>query len=298
MRRLVSLFLTLLFLAAAPANVASAEAISFLGEGDEKPPLFTGSPSEEWVYEPLEVHFIDVGRADSILLRSGEYTLLLDSGVPASARQIVAYLSSIGVTRLTYAFGSHPHDDHIGGFPEVFEEIPVGTYLQPALFDGETNAYVKRLDAALARHQIPVQTVADGTVMAFGSSTLRFFQWQKESARINNRSMLLRAQCGDRSVLFAADIEEHAQRALAAQYGALLKADILKFPHHGLAAYMEVFHKAVQPAFCVISNAERRIEKTIRILKRKSIPWLLTTAGSVVAVTDGGRWQVWQMPNL
>ena len=295
-RRVVSLLLGIWLLFMAFACAESREVIKYLDPDMEKPALYNGSLPEDLVYAPLEAHFINIGSADSILLRAGDWTMLVDSGIESNAQRIIDYLEAVGVDHLDYAFGTHPHDDHIGGFPEIFKAVSVGTYLQPTLFDDVSDSRTRKLAAALANRRIPIQSVADGDVLTFGSLTLRFFQWQKQDARINNRSMILKVECGVRSLLLAADLEEHSQNALAKQYGERLQADILKFPHHGLTGYTPSFHKAVSPALCVISNTEARIEKTVRALDRRGCPWLLTTQGTVVAVTDGGQWQVWQLP--
>ena len=280
-----------LWLAAAKQDTA---AVQYLGSEMEKPALYNGALPDDIVLPPLEVHLMNVGSADSILLRLGDVAILVDSGIESNANRILTYLASIGVDHLRYAFGTHPHDDHIGGFPHILREIPTDVYLSPALFEDVANPSVQKLDAELRRQQIPVQCVKDGDVLELGGVTLRFLQWNNPSAQVNNRSMVLKVQYGERSILLAADIEEHAQRALADAYGTELRADILKFPHHGLAGYVPAFHEAVLPAFATVSNTQSRIAKTERAFQKYGIQWLLTTQGTVIAITEGTRWLVWQ----
>ena len=113
---------------------------------------------------------------------------------------------------------------------------------------------------------------------------------------MNNRSMVMKATLGERAVLFAADIENAAQKALAESYEDALKADILKMPHHGLAAYMREFHRAVLPELVTFSNGKARIKNSITLVEQRGLDWLLTTRGTIVAVTDGETWTVWQEP--
>lgn len=289
------------FLVALIAGLCLCISVAFAQEplviqGEGLPPLYTGALPQDTIYAPLEVDFVDVGSADSILLRSGEYTMLVDSGKADGCQQMVSYLLSIGVTHLDYAFGTHPHDDHIGGFPGILQEIPVDVYLEPASFHGNQNPYSKRLRQALDEQHVPVESLEDGDTLQLGSATLTFYQWQKPQARVNNQSMIVRVECGDRSILLAADLEEHGQRALSELYGGQLQADILKFPHHGLAGYTREFHQAVQPALCIISNTTKSIPKTLQSLRRLQVDYLLTPQGSVIAITEGGQWQVWQLP--
>ena len=295
MRRTASALLAGILLLCFCTHEAAARVIEYLSETDEKPALFSGTLPEDWLYSPMEVHFINVGSADSILIRSGEWTMLVDSGLAARYERIVEYLRSIGVDHLDYAFGSHPHDDHIGGFPGIFDEIPVGIYLEPGFFEDVRDEYTAALHASLLKHQIPRETIKSGEERTFSGVSLSFFQWEKPSAFINNRSMAVRLECGDRSVLLAADLESHGQKALASAYGARLKSDILKFPHHGLAGFAFAFYRAVQPELVTISNIEDRTGRLRNDLKRKGIPWMLTTQGTIIAYTDGGIWKIWQL---
>lgn len=59
----------------------------------------------------LKVHFIDVGQGDSILIQSGAENMLVDAGTNESGPTVTAYLQSLGVTKLSYLIGTHPHED-------------------------------------------------------------------------------------------------------------------------------------------------------------------------------------------
>ncbi|MEI6310096.1 MAG: ComEC/Rec2 family competence protein, partial [bacterium] len=58
----------------------------------------------------LEVHFIDVGQGDAILLRTPQGVNILWDGGPGEACR--RYLEELGVNRLDLVFLSHPHADH------------------------------------------------------------------------------------------------------------------------------------------------------------------------------------------
>lgn len=48
----------------------------------------------------LQVHFLDVGNADSALIRCGTHQMLIDGGEPSSGKKVVDYLRGQGVDRL------------------------------------------------------------------------------------------------------------------------------------------------------------------------------------------------------
>lgn len=244
----------------------------------------------------LEAHFLNVGWADCILLRMGDETMLVDCGHRETGGEVVAYLRDLGIDKLDYAFMTHFHNDHIGGFLEVFEEMPVGEVLVPAGFEDFSSLLYNELCELMEEKTLPIAMLQSGDTMAFGDTALTFYQWDNTTAPMNDRSMLLHVQYGDRAMLLAADVENNAQKALAELLGEALGADILKMPHHGLAAYMREFHAAVQPSLAIYSNAKHRIERNIKLTEQRHVAWRLTTRGTIVAASDGGPWQVWQEP--
>ncbi len=78
----------------------------------------------------LEVHFIDVGTGDAILIKvlvnGQDKWLLIDGGYDGDGKdQILPYLQERGVKELEYVIATHYDGDHIGGFDEIFPEVTV-----------------------------------------------------------------------------------------------------------------------------------------------------------------------------
>lgn len=68
--------------------------------------------------QDLELHFIDVGQGDSVLIRSPSgQNVLVDGG--RRDDDALAYLQSVGVESLDLVIASHADADHIGGLEEV-----------------------------------------------------------------------------------------------------------------------------------------------------------------------------------
>lgn len=66
----------------------------------------------------LELHFLDVGQGDSVLIRSPSgQTVLYDGG--RGRLDALAHLRRLGVERIDLVIASHPDADHIGGLVEV-----------------------------------------------------------------------------------------------------------------------------------------------------------------------------------
>lgn len=80
----------------------------------------------------LELHFIDVGQGDSILVRSPSgQNVLIDGG--RRDEDALAYLQSVGVESLDLVIASHPDADHIGGLDEVVHYYRPGLFIQNGL---------------------------------------------------------------------------------------------------------------------------------------------------------------------
>lgn len=79
----------------------------------------TNTQSEQQVefvaQEDLLIDFMDVGQADGILIRNQDKVMLIDAGTNEAGKMVVNYLQNLGITKIDYLIGTHPHEDHIGG---------------------------------------------------------------------------------------------------------------------------------------------------------------------------------------
>jgi beta-lactamase superfamily II metal-dependent hydrolase len=71
--------------------------------------------------QQMEIHHINVGQADATLIKSPTgVTMLIDGGNTGNGTNIIRpYLTSLGITSLSYVVCSHYHADHLGGLDEV-----------------------------------------------------------------------------------------------------------------------------------------------------------------------------------
>jgi competence protein ComEC len=94
----------------------------------------------------LELHFIDVGQGDAVLIRSASGHRALRRWAPAGT--VLAYLRGAGVESLDLVIASHANADHIGGLVEV-----VNAYRPRFFMDNRiphTTATYRRLLEAVA----------------------------------------------------------------------------------------------------------------------------------------------------
>lgn len=245
-----------------------------------------------------EVHFIDVGQGDSILIRCGGADILIDAGENNMGETVNAYLDSLGVEELALAIGTHPHSDHIGGLDVVLSEHPAGTVVMPALPDDmvPTTRTFEDLLAVIEEENLSLEEAVPGTEYEFGDGTLEILGPVADYDDLNDYSVVCRFSYGEISFLLTGDMETTAEADLLAS-GADLSADILKLGHHGSSTSTgEDFLRAVDPAACVIEVGEGNsynhphAETMERVEGCGCTVYRTDLDGNIVIRTDGAAW--------
>ena len=260
-----------------------------------EPELHYGTPPEG--FKGMEVLFLDINRGgDSIYIRCGEQSMLIDAGMKTDGTRIQVYLEKWNITGVTYLLNTHSHNDHISGLIQLLKNgfnaqeglAPYSTKKKESYFQ----EYLKRLK----KREIPYRQVADGESMTLGDAQITFFRATDDTSMRsrNENSLVTRVQYGDCSILLPADIGGNPQRKIAAQYGKALDADIVKSAHHGLALFVDEWLEAVSPSFVVCTNNEGSAVAFEQQMAELNIPMLFASEGVVHLVTDGNDWYIWQ----
>ena len=85
----------------------------------------------------LEVHFIDVGQGDCIVIRfPDDKTMIIDAGDKDAHKVIIPYLNSIFFKEnekkeFDYALVTHSHEDHCGSMDEIYAEYQINYSIRP-----------------------------------------------------------------------------------------------------------------------------------------------------------------------
>ncbi|MFK7693193.1 ComEC/Rec2 family competence protein [Paenibacillus sp. HJGM_3] len=251
----------------------------------------------------------DKPTGDCILMRApGGETMLVDSGVPHTASQVLDYLDRLGVETLDIVLLTHPHLDHVGGMARILEEKYVQQLytINISLEDLYTDAY-RDAEEVLARKQIPRLVVEEGVKFRLGPDVeievlspdkgMNPAEFEsKHDSVINHHSMVYRVTYKRNSFLFSTDIYEPREQMLIEKYGDRLKADMMHAPHHGSTSSSSVpYITAVNPQISVVSfRVNNRV--TAEILARYRAlgvtPYHVGIHGNILLMSDGDRIQV------
>jgi competence protein ComEC len=96
----------------------------------------------------LELHFVDVGQGDGVLIRLPDGRAVVYDAGPAGG-VMLDYLRREGVAQVVLVVASHAHADHIGGLPDVIDAYAPGFVLDNGL--AHTTATFERYLGALER---------------------------------------------------------------------------------------------------------------------------------------------------
>jgi len=211
------------------------------------------TPTPAQVTGTLQVHYIDVGQADSILIKSSDGTaVLIDGGNNPDGPAVVNYLKSQQVKELAAVIATHPHEDHIGGLDTVIKSFPVKAVYMPNA-SNTTKTFEEFISAVTASGAKRIQAKAGVTLDVPGLTGQFIAPNGSGYEDLNNYSAVLRLTFGKITFLFTGDAEELSEGEIL-KSNQNLKADVLKVGHHGSSSSTSSsFLKAVSPKYAIIS---------------------------------------------
>ena len=171
----------------------------------------------------LSVSFIDVGQADSVLIRNGNYNMLIDAGNNEDGEKLVNYFKSLGIGEFTYVFATHPHEDHIGGMDDIINNFKIDNYYMPNKLS-TTKTFMDVLDA-LDRRNLKYTVPNKGDTLKLGDANIKVIYAGDETNDINDSSIILKLTYGKTSFLLTGDATSNVEKEI---YDDDIKSDFLK----------------------------------------------------------------------
>ena len=204
--------------------------------------------------DTLRVNYIDVGQGDSIFIQlPNNETMLIDAGEAYMSKNVINYLNNLGITKIDYVVGTHPHTDHIGGLEEVINTFDIGSIYMPNAIS--TSKTYEDLLTTISNKGLKVKTAKSGVViLSEDNLKLEFIAPNSDDySNLNNYSAVLKLTYLDNTFLFMGDAETLSEDEITSD----VNADVIKVGHHGSDSSSGIeFVKKVSPEYAIIMVGE------------------------------------------
>lgn len=214
----------------------------------------------------FRIHFLDVGRGESIVLQfDNGRTYLIDHYEAIGKTTPIDYLiNTLGVKELETVVITHPHQDHFFGIQRVIEVIPVRqVWLSDYSYTAPNYNAVERM--LNIREEIRVLYPCSGTMIAEGKDRILVLAPLTHLLRgthhdVNNASIVLKVTIThpqrntSTSAILGADAEIASWQQIFLEHGHDLQAALLKVSHHGSQYGTDSLAiAAIRPQYSIIS---------------------------------------------
>ncbi|MBR4361943.1 MAG: MBL fold metallo-hydrolase [Ruminococcus sp.] len=235
----------------------------------------------------LEVTFLDVGKADAIVLLSDNSTVIIDCGEKSNGKDVVNFLKEKERTVIDYLIITHYDKDHVGGAGKVINNFDVKNVLAPD-YEEQSEEMDKYRTALNGKGLTPTLLTEDMTFELDGMSFTvdapdKTFYAKDDD---NDLSLVTKVVHGENTLLFTGDAMEERLKEIMD----IGDCTLLKVPYHGrkIANFGE-FLDAVKPEYAVVSTSRDEFAGTIqKLMKARNIPFCSTCFnGRITAVSDG-----------
>lgn len=251
----------------------------------------TTQPATKLENSIFEIHFFDVGQADSALVLCDGKAMLIDGGNAGDSSLLYSYLKKNNISHLDYVIGTHAHEDHIGGLAGALNYASVGTAYCPV--QSYSTKVFGNFVSALSKHGVSITVPSKGNTFSLGSATCTVLAVNTDSSDPNNTSIVLRIVYGETSFLFTGDAERIVEQAIL-NGNPDIRSTVLKVGHHGSdSSTSYVWLREVMPQYAVISVGKNNFyghptEDVLSRLRDAEVKTFRTDLqGDVVCVSDG-----------
>jgi len=244
----------------------------------------------------MQVHFIDVGQGDSILIESPSgKTMLIDGGVKGAGQQIVSYLKELGINKLDIVVATHPDADHIGGLIPVLDNMTIEQFYDSGKV--HTSQTFEEMLTRIDEKNIPYHVPKIGDDIEFDKDVnVKVLNANDQATDNNDASIVLKMTYGNVSFLLTGDAGVALEKEML-QYD--VKATVLKAGHHGSnTSSSEEFIQAVKPEVTILSYGEDNkyghphAEIVDRLQAIGSKIYATADLGTITVSTDGVNYTV------
>lgn len=239
----------------------------------------------------LNIYFFDVGQADSILLVNNNESMLIDAGNNADGDLVVENLKKLGISKLNYVIGTHPHEDHIGGLDDVIDNFEIENVFLPKV-QTNTKTFEDVLDS-VSNKNLEIESPEVGKTFNVGDCSCEIMLCgdgsKDEEDNLNLSSIVVRVVFENQSYLFMGDSETENEESRSWP-----QTNVIKIGHHGSdTSSSQNFLNQVSPQIAVIQvgkdNSYSHPKQSIieRLEKMGIVIYRTDEKGNILIQSDG-----------
>ena len=239
--------------------------------------------------DKLEIHFIDVGQADSILINNNNKYMLIDAGNNEDGEKLVTYFKSLGIEEFEYVIGTHAHEDHIGGMDNIIDNFGIKTFYMPDVLT-TTRTFEEVLDS-LENKSIAFETPEINAAFSLENAKLNVLHVGNDDKDLNDTSIVLKMFYGNNKFLFMGDATTKVEEKILNKD---LSSDLLKVGNHGsYYSTSQDFLNKVNSKYAIIevganNTYNHPTQSVIEKFNKKGIKIYRTDKdGTIIATSDG-----------
>lgn len=240
----------------------------------------------------MEVHFIDVGQGDSILVETpNDKTILIDGGLPKAGNKVVSYLKKQKIEKIDLLIATHPDYDHIGGLIHVMKSFEVKQILDTGKIH-LTRAFAKYA-AEIRKQGIPKKVAKPNQRIQLDSDlTIQVLNAYQKDQSNNESSIVLKMTYNEMDFLFMGDATIKQEKKLMEKYD--IQSEIMKVAHHGSDTSTSLeFLREINPqiailTFSVDNDYGHPVERVVENLDRiEANVYSTASFGDIIIRTNG-----------
>ena len=242
-------------------------------------------------YAGIDISFLKVGKADAIVIKTAEHSVLIDSANQGEGKEIYNFCKDNGFESLDYFILTHFDKDHVGGAKAVLNKFQsIENIIQPG-YTETSEEYLNYISMAEEKGYAPFVPEDVMTFMLDEAVFTVYPAMEKSYSQTNDYSLVVTVEYGKKTFLFAGDAEKKRIEELTQQLPERRKGyDLVKMPHHGVTENnTDKFIDFTDPEYAVItcSKKEPADEETISLLEENKTEIFYTYNGNLTFSCDG-----------
>jgi competence protein ComEC len=213
----------------------------------------------EDVNDNLFVYFITVGygdtQGDAILVKKGDFDMVIDGGPVENKHKVVNYLFGKGVDDIEVLVSTHDDPEHSGGLSYIGENFQVGEVWRPKEGSDE---YGAMLEAIGAEHGVKYMGKDDERI--FNGIHVLLKNPEPTDERFfdpDNDAIVMRLEDRGFCILLTADIDGSAQTVILIDSE---PCEVVQMPWHGMSeglSNLDYFFDKLEPRDVIISGSSK-----------------------------------------